>query len=725
MGAPGLIGKRVRRREDLALLTGEARFAADMLPGAAVLAIARSPHPHARIRRTDLDPVRRLPGVVAAWDAACLPVASLLLPDPKVAGVDHRPRAVLAGDEVRYQGEPVAVVVAESAAEAADAVEALDVEYDVLPPVHQLGGAVRHGFGDVDAALASAPVRLRRPFRCARVTAAAIEPRAVAAAPADKGVLLHSSTQWTFGVRDAVAAALGLPTEEVAVVAANVGGAFGGKGFSYPEEMLVAAAARALGRPVRWVATRSEETAASSQAHGIEFEVEVGADTGGRLLGVDAVFRHDMGAYSAAAFAQAENLAAHMLSLYRLPALRAEIELWFSSHAPARFVRGGARPLGNFAIERMLDFLADELSLDRLEIRRRNMLSDAELPHEPGIRGVVIDGGGFVQMLEAAAAAVSGTDGVGVAAAVESSGIGRPEAARVCLNPDGGISVLIGSTPHGQGHRTVFAQVAAERLGWPLDSVTVFAGDTRLGGWSPQTAASRSAVEVGSAASAAASKLRQRLLDLASERLEADPADLDLSPGGAAVRGAPECGLPWSELAPAGLEVEEVFAPERPRSWGANCHAARVQVDPETGQVRLLAHAIAHDAGPLINPMLVEGQIQGGLTHGIGYALFEELAYDAEDRLRSATFLDYSIPGPAEMPIMPAILHFESRSTQNPEGFRGVGEAGTIPAPAAILSAIEAALRGLGTTIQLTQLPVTPDRLLAAVTDATRRRRPW
>ena len=718
MGTAALIGSRVHRREDLALLTGEARFAADMLPGGAVLAIARSPYPHARIRSTRLDAVRGLPGVVAAWDAASLPVASLLLPDPEVAGVDHRPRVVLAGDEARYQGEPVAVVVADTAAEAADAVEALDVEYEELPPVHRLGGTVRLGFGDVEAALASVPVRLRRQFCCARVTAAAIEPRAAAAELAASGVLLHSSTQWTFGVRDAVAAALGLPVEEVGVVAANVGGAFGGKGFPYPEEVLVAAAARALRRPVRWVATRSEETAASSQAHGIEFEVEVGASLDGRLLGVRAAFRHDMGAYSAAAFAQAENLATHMLSLYRLPALQAEIELWFSSHAPARFVRGGARPLGNFAIERMLDFLADELGMDRLEVRRRNMLSDAELPYEPGIRGVVIDGGGFVEMLESAAAAVSETGGVGVAAAVESSGIGRPEAARACLDPDGGISVLVGSTPHGQAHRTVFAQVAAERLGWPLESVTVFAGDSRLGGWSPQTAASRSAIEVGSAVSAAAAKLRQRLLDLASERLEADPADLDLGPAGAAVRGAPESGRPWSDLAPAGLEVEEVFSPARPRSWGANCHAALAQVDSETGEVRLLAHAVAHDAGTVINPAIVEGQVHGGLAHAIGYALFEELAYDSEARLRGATFLDYSIPGPPEVPIALSIIPFESRSTQNPEGFRGVGEAGTIPAPAAILSAIEAALRVVGVTVQLTELPVTPDGLLAAITDA-------
>ena len=697
------------------LLTGEARFAADLLPGAAVLAIARSIHPHARIRRTRLDAARRLPGVVAAWDAASLPVGSRVLPDPEVAGVDHRPRVVLAGDEARYQGEPVAVVVAETAAEATDAVEALDVDYEVLPPVHQLGGAVRLGFGDVEAALASATVRLRRRFRCARVTAAAIEPRAVAAEPAGGGVLMHSSTQWTFGVRDAVAAALGLPVEEVGVVAANVGGAFGGKGFPYPEEVLVAAAARALQRPVRWVATRSEETAASSQAHGIEFEVEVGAAPDGRLLGVHAGFRHDMGAYSAAAFAQAENLATHMLSLYRLPALQAEIELWFSSHAPARFVRGGARPLGNFAIERMLDFLADELSLDRLEVRRRNLLSDADLPFEPGVGGVVIDGGGFVEMLESAAAAVSGTGGVGVAAGVESSGIGRPEAARLRIDPDGRISVLVGSTPHGQGHRTVFAQVAAERLGWPLDSVTVFAGDTRLGGWSPQTAASRSAIEVGSAVSAAATTLRHRLLDVASERLEADPGDLDLGPAGAGVRGAPGSGRPWSDLAPAGLEVEEVFSPARPRSWGANCHAARVHVDFETGEVCLLAHAVAHDAGAVINPAVVEGQVHGGLAHGIGYALFEELAYDPEAGLRGATFLDYSIPGPPEVAIAPSILPFESHSTQNPDGFRGVGEAGTIPAPAAILSAIEAALRGLGITIQLTELPVTPERLLAEI----------
>ena len=719
MASTGLIGARLRRREDPDLVRGRGRYAADVLPEAAVLAVVRSPYPHARILAVDLEPVRRLTGVLAVWDAASMPVAELLLPDPVVSGINHRPRPVLAEDRARYQGEPVAAVVAETAAQAADAAEALAVGYEPLSPAPELAGVVELGYGDGDA-MDAAAVRISRRFRLARVTAAAIEPRAAAAELAGEGLVLYSSTQWTFGVRDAVARSLSMPQENVVVVAEDVGGAFGGKGFPYPEEVLVAAAARALGRPVRWVGTRSEETAASAQAHGMEFEIELGADSQAGLVAARARFRHDLGAYSAAAFAQAENLVGHMLSIYRLPALQATVELWYSHRAPSRFIRGGARPLGNFAIERMLDFLADELGLDRLELRLRNTLRDDELPDGSTFAGIVRDGAGYSQMLtdaaRAAGEAAGPFEGVGVAGGIESSGIGRPQAARAALAADGGATVLIGSTPQGQGHRTAFAQVAAERLGWPVERLEVHAGDSRLLGGSAQTAASRSAIEMGNSVAAAAGALRRRLLKLAAEALEADPADLEIGPTGAAVRGVPGRLRPWQELLPEdGLAVEESFAPPRPRSWGPNCHAARVDVDPETGEVRLIAHAVCHDAGRAINPALVEGQVQGGLAHGLGYALLEELAYDGEDNLRGTTFLDYAIPGPPELPVTPALVHFDTPTSQNPEGFRGVGEAGTIPAPAAIASAIEAALRRSGVRVELTELPITPERLRAAI----------
>jgi len=287
-------------------------------------------------------------------------------------------------------------------------------------------------------------------------------------------------------------------------------------------------------------------------------------------------------------------------------------------------------------------------------------------------------------MLEAVVETVSappepGT-GWGVACGIESSGIGRPAGARIALDPDGQVTVKLGSTPHGQGHLTAFAQLAAERLGWPLERVTVLAGDTRHGPPGAQTAASRSAIEFGNATALAAAELR--------ERIEGQ-------------------GLPAE-----GLELAVEYTPRRPRSWGPNCHAARVRVDAETGRVELLDYAVAHDAGPLINPAIVEGQVWGGLAHAIGYALFEELAYEEDGRLAGSTFLDYLLPGPPEVPLTPRILHFETPSTQNEEGFRGVGESGTIPAPAAILSAIESALRSLGRDVALSVLPATPERII-------------
>jgi carbon-monoxide dehydrogenase large subunit len=726
------VGESVRRREDAALIVGAGRFAADTAPGAAAMVVVRSPYAHARLVRVRLDAARAMPGVLAAWSAADAPLGERHLPDPQVPGIAHRPRPVLAGGAVRYQGEPVAVVVAETEAQAVDAVDVVDVEYHRLPgagraAAGQLAGETTLAFGDVEAAFAAAPVTIRRRLLASRVTGAAIEPRACAAVPvAGRRLLLHASTQWTHGVRDAVAGSLRMDPAMIDVVAEDVGGAFGGKGFPYPEEVLVAAAARALERPVRWVATRSEDGASTCQAHGTEIEVEAAADADGRLLGLRARFRHDCGAYTAAAFAQAENLAGHMLSMYRVQALRADVEFRVTNTAPARFIRGGARPIGNFAVERAMDALADRLGMDRVEIRRRNLLAPRELPFAHGLhvngRPIVVDGSSYPDMLEAAVAAIGGSDepgtGWGVACGIESSGMGRPTAAELALTADGMLTVRLGSAPQGQGHLTAFAQLAAARLGWPLERVTVVAGDTRIGPPAAQTAASRSAIEFGNATAMAATSMRRRLLDLAAGRLEASPQDLVIGPEGVGVRGA-RAHVGWPELLPrAGLVVIETFTPERARSWGPNCHAARVRVDPDTGAVQLLAYAIAHDAGPVINPAIVDGQVVGGLAHAVGYALFEELAYAEDGQLVGSTFLDYLLPGPQEVPLEPRIVHVESRSTQNPEGFRGVGEAGTIPAPAAILSAIESALHSLGRDAQLSVIPATPERVVRAAAGA-------
>lgn len=713
------IGQAIPRREDARLVTGRGRFAGDALPGAAWLAVVRSPHAHARVRSVDLQGGIQRGGIVA-WDHASLPVIERSLPDPRVEGLAYHPRPLLAAGEVRYQGEGVAAVVASTAAEAADAAEGVVVDYEPLPaasdPEHgQALGESRLGYGDVDSAFAGAPVVVRRTLRLARVTGAAIEPRAVVVEPVGEGLLVHASTQWTYGVRDAIARALGREREHVAVVAPDVGGAFGGKGLPYPEDVLVAAAATALGRPVRWVATRSEEMASSYQAHGTSFTVEVGAELDGTLRGMRAHFFHNAGAYTAALFAQAENLAGHLLSLYRVPALDVRVDFRLTNTAPARFIRGGGRPVGNLAAERVLDLLADELGIDRVEIRRRNLVR--RLPHQPGLRiagtPVVLDGSDYGSMLDAVVDSLAEDKeagvGVGVACGVESSGIGFPEPVGMHLSTDGTLSVRLASTPQGQGHETVFAQVAAERFGWPLDRVRVLAADTRLLPSGQLTAASRSAIEIGNGTASAAVALRRRVLELAAERLEAAPEDLELDLSGIHVRGTNR-GVPLIET-----DVVETYRAERPRSWGPNVHGARVRVDPETGSVSLLDYAIAHDVGPAINPHVVEGQVHGGLAHGLGYALFEALPYREDATLAGTTFLDYLLAAPPEVAIEPRLLHFESPSTQSAEGFRGVGEAGTIPAPAAVLSAIEAALSSCGVEARLDDLPVTPEQVIDAM----------
>jgi aerobic carbon-monoxide dehydrogenase large subunit len=724
-----VIGEPLACREHPRLVTGRGRFAADALPGAAVMAFVRSPYAHARIGLVDLSTALATPGILAAWDVASIPVANRHLPGqpPDLANL---PRPLLAAGEAKYQGEAVVALVAESAAQAADVAESITVDYRPLDATADVAQGEllfesRLGYGDAEAAFRDAPVRVRRALRLGRVTGASMEPRAVAAQPAGEGLVVFASTQWTYGVRDAIARAIDMPRDVITVISGDVGGAFGGKGFPYPEDVLVAVAARALNRPVRWSATRSEETASSAQAHGMWFEVEAAADSDGRLRGLRARFLHNVGAYTAALGAQAENLAGHMLSLYDFPALDVRVEFRLTNTAPTRFIRGGGRPVGNLAVERAMDALADEVGLDRLEVRRRNLVST--LPHTPGLRiagsDIVLDGADYRGIVEAVAAALpsSGEPGVGegFACGVESSGIGRPELLGMQLGKDGTLTVRLPSTPQGQCHETAFAQIAAERFGWPLERVRVLAGDTRLLATGNLTAASRSAIEMGNGTAVAARALRRRVLEVAAERLEASLDDLELLPGGVRVRGTDRCA---SLDALGDVDVVVSYQPERPRSWGPNVHGARVRVDPETGSVSLLDYVIAHDAGPKINPRVVEGQIQGGFVHGLGYTLFEALPFREDGSLAGTTFLDYLVPSAAEVPIQPRLIDFESLSTQNAEGFRGVGEAGTIPAPAAIISAIELALRTLRAGACVDWLPVTPESIVDAAAAARLRR---
>lgn len=728
-----LIGAPLRRREDPQLLTGAAVFAGDVRPeGLCHLAVVRSPSPCARIHGVGLDAVRRMPGVLAAWSAGDLPQLGLL-GGFSVPGLELRPRPVLARELTRYAGEPLAVVVAGDRYGAEDAAAHADVELEALdatadPLAGEPAGEVHRRFGDPDAAFAGAGVVIRAELRLARVSGGYLEPRAVTAEPDGGGVCVRTSTQWAHGVRDAVAAALGLETSKVRVLASNVGGAFGAKGMPYPEDVLVALAAVRLGRAVSWTAGRTEDTLATAQSHGTIIDLELAAAEDAVLRGLRGRIVHPIGAYAASGPGQADNIASHLISCYRLPAFDVTVDLRYTNTVPSGFVRGGGREVGNFAIERLMDRLALHLGLDPVDVRRRNLVQPGDMPHDTGYRSprgiFVYDGGDYPAMLDEALNAIAGAQrdsgtGLGVACFAESTGIGAAETARITISAQGEATVYVGTTPQGQGHLTAAAQVAAENLGWPYEAIDVVAGDSSSVPASMNTAASRSAVEMGGATARTARSARARLLQLAAERLEADPADIEVGPNGAMPRGVPERTMPLAHLIPDGLEVTDTYDPERRRTYAAGCAATLVDVDVETGDVRVRNQVLVHDIGRAINPRIVEGQAHGAYAHGLGYALYEEVVHGPDATPLTSGFLDYSIVTAAEVAAEPEVHEHNTMGLHSAEGFRGAGEGGTIPMPAVIASAVEDSLRRQGIEVFVRELPITPQRLHGLIEEAS------
>ena len=753
---PKLIGRSLLRREDRPLLTGKGQYAGDLnLPGLLHMVVVRSVYPHARLERVVLDQARSMPGVVGAYSLADLTEIRSALGDPVPPGIEGaRPRPVLASGKVRYTGEPIAVVIADDPARAADAAATVDVEYGPLDGIgdvdaalrpgaavlHEdvgsnIAGRVQRGFGDTGVAFGDdTAVVVRHTFRFGRVIGGYMEPRATAAAvdAATGRLTVWTSTQWVYGVRDRIASILGLDRGQVHVVAPDVGGAFGAKGQVYPEEILVAATARRLQRPVRWVATRTEDTQATGQSHGDMAEAELAANRAdGRLVGLRVRLKHDVGAYGGPGLGQSDNILSHVVSAYRLPALDAESVLVYTNTVPTGFIRGGGREVGNFIVERMMDHLARELGIDPGELRRRNLIEPSQMPHDTGYkrmgtRAVVYDGGDYPRLLQSALDAVGYAEarrrqadgariGIGVACCVESAGIQQPEPATIRIQPDGNVYAYLGSTPGGQGHRTTFAQVVAEHLDWPVDRVEVVVGDSDSVSASANTAGSRSALEVGNAAAAVARQARRMLVEQAQAALEAHAEDIIVGPTGAFVRGAPAHSVELGSLLDTGVEANETF--QSGGAYTGACHAVVLELDAETATVKIVRYAIAHDCGQVINPLLVKGQLQGGLVHGVGYALMEHAVYLPDGTLATANLADYALPGrglPAAM--TPELIEVHSPVLgNNPEGFKGVGETGTIAAPAAIVGAIEDALRRLGRDVALDALPITPTRLFSAL----------
>ena len=743
---PPYIGRRTRRVEDERLVTGQGRYAADIHPEHLLhAAFCRSPLPHARIRAVDRSAAAGMPGVVAIWTAEDLPEIATGLSEFMPAGIEQRGRPILNLEELNHSGEAYAMVVAETAYQAQDAVEAIFSELDPLPGVAGVMNAIAPNaplvhadmksnvaltstttFGDIKSAFAADSVTARITLTTDRVAGAAMEPRSVTAAPDAEtgGITVWTSTQAVFSVRAAIAAITGLPEEHVRVLAEDVGGGFGAKGSVYAEEVLCALAARRLQRPVTWTATRSEDGATTAHGHGAAIELEIAAGPDGKLRGLRGRLIHDVGAYAGSGTGQPAIIVGHMLSAYVLPAMDVESLLVYTNTVPTGFIRGGGRPLGNYAMERAMDQLARVLNLDPAEVRRRNLIQPSQIPYTTGFpagrTGLVYDSGDYPRLMEAVIKSLGERQeaegklvGVGIACCVESTSFGRGEPAKVQLGRDGIAHVYVGSTPQGQGHETMVAVVAADRLGWPLDRIKVTAGDTRHLPFALLTAGSRSAVQVGNATAQAATAMRRLLLDLGAEVLEADPQDLLLEEGVISVRGAPARSRRAAEVIPeGGLEVSESFDPKRPLTFSSGCHAAMVAVDPETGHVDVLRYVIAHDTGAAINPVTLEGQLLGGYAHGLGYAMYESALYDADGGQRSASFLDYTIVSAGEVTSTPELISLETPTDSNPEGFKGAGESGTIPVPAAIASAIEDAIRQRRPEAVVAHLPMTPDRIV-------------
>jgi aerobic carbon-monoxide dehydrogenase large subunit len=740
----------VRRIEDERLITGRGRYANDVKTDRSVhLAFCRSPLPHARILGVDRSAALAMPGVIGVWTASDLPEVAAGLSDFGPPGVEGPGRPILNPAEVNYVGEAYAVVVAETAYQAHDAAQAVFPDLEPLDGVGDVRTATMPGapkvhrdltsnvaltestvYGDIKAAFTHDSVTAKIRLTTSRIAGAAMEPRAVTAMPDPEtgGLKVWTSTQNVFGVREAIASALGLEGGQVRVLAEDVGGGFGAKGSAFPEEVITAAAAWRLKRPARWVATRSEDMATTAQGHGSTIELELASDGAGKLRGLRGTLLHDIGAYAGSGTGQPGIIVAHMISAYVLPAMEIESKLVYTNAAPTGFIRGGGRPLGNYGIERVMDQLALELGLGSAELRRRNLIQPAQMPYTTGFpagrSGMVYDGGDYPRLMDLVMGALGdGTSrrvlddgrllGVGVVCCVESTGFGRGEPARLRLDKQGTAHLYLGSTPQGQGHQTMAAQIIAERLGWPIERIEVTVGDTSHVPFAFVTAGSRSAIHVGNAAAKAATSMRKRLLQRAGDVLEADVRDLMLDDGVIEVRGTPARRLPATDALPEeGLEVLESFDAKQQTSFSSGCHAAVVAVDPQTGEVEVLHYVIAHDTGKTISPLMLEGQINGGYAHGLGYAMYEAAVYDPDGSFRSSSFIDYSIVSAAEVRTEPQLLHHETATDANPEGFKGAGESGTIPVPAAISSAVEDALRNRKPKAVIDHLPITPDRIV-------------
>ncbi|HEX6874321.1 MAG TPA: aerobic carbon-monoxide dehydrogenase large subunit [Nocardioidaceae bacterium] len=784
-----MFGAPIRRTEDPRLVTGNGRFLDDLGHDAYEAAFVRSPHAHARVVDIDVTEALEVEGLVAVYTYEDLEADTssrvaeplpLLIPHPTLT--HGRTSYALARDEVNHVGEAVVMVVAENRYLAEDAASRVLVTYAPLPAVVGVEAARRaehlvhedvpgnvaavmvQETGDADAAVDAAPHRLELELAIERSASTPLEGKGVLAEwdPDDRSLLVHTSTQTSTSVRQAVAAKLGLPVDRVEVVTPDVGGGFGVKiVHPWPEEVLVPWAAVRLGHRVKWTEDRREHFVSSAHERGQLHHVRVGYDDEGRLLGLSVRFWHDNGAYTPYGLIVPIITSTQLLGPYKPAVYRVEFHSLYTNTVMVTPYRGAGRPQGCFVMERTMDAVAEDLGLDRTVVRERNFIRPEEMPYDQGLvfqdgRALVYDSGDYPASLEKLKKLVGWDDfeafreqaraegrqvGIGLACYVEGTGVGPYEGGHVRVETDGSVVVSTGLTTQGQGHQTMLAQIVADELGVPFERIRVTTGDTRRFKYAVGTFASRTAVMSGSAVALTARKVRDKALRVAAEALEASSDDLEIVDGVVRVKGTPggsssidlgavavlsnplryafdEAAQRATQFAPAGdptkppvepgespgLEGSDFYSPVR-STFANGMHAVVVETDQETAEIKILRYCVVHDCGTIINPLIVEGQIHGGVAQGVGGALYERMAYAPDGQLMNASFMDFLMPYASEVPTI-EVDHLETPSPLNPLGVKGAGEAGVIPGSAAVASAVEDA-----EGFPIRSMPISPSEL--------------
>ncbi|HTZ24884.1 MAG TPA: xanthine dehydrogenase family protein molybdopterin-binding subunit [Streptosporangiaceae bacterium] len=767
------LGRARPRKEDARLVTGQTNWTDNIvLPGMLHMAFLRSPYAHARITSVDVSAAREIPGVIAAFTGAdfadeqgSLPCAWPVTEDIVIP--NHPPMAV---DEVRYVGEAVAVVVARDRYTAADAVEAIEVDYEPLPPVLDMRTALDEGSpkvheagnksfvwpfgnGDIEAAFSGAPVVIERTFRQQRLIPCAMEPRSVVATCVGDEFTIWSATQIPHILRLMLALVTGIPEQSIRVIAPDVGGGFGSKLQVTAEEVLAVLVTRRLGRPVKWTESRSEGNMTVHHGRDQWQRIRVAADSDGRLRGLDVDLLADMGAYLMLVTPGIPLLGAFMFNaIYKMDALAFKCTGVFTTKMPTDAYRGAGRPEATFAIERIMDELANELGMDPLALRERNWIKHEEFPFTT-IAGLTYDSGNY----EAATAEakelfhydelrreqeerIARNDpvrlGIGVSTFTEmcglapsrvlgslSYGAGGWEHASIRMLPTGKVEVVTGSSAHGQGHETAWSQIVADQLGVPFEDIRVLHGDTQISPKGMDTYGSRSLAVGGMALVSACDKVVDKARVIAAAMMEASADDLEWTRGRFSVRGDPEKGVTIGEIAlatfaahnlpdgvEASLDSDATYDPEN-FSFPHGTHLCATEVDTETGMVTIRSYVAVDDVGKVVNPLIVEGQVHGGIAQGIAQALYEEAVYDDAGNLVTTTLADYLVPSAADLPSY--VTSRTESPASNRLGVKGVGEAGTIASTPAVVNAIIDALRPLGVTD--VTMPCTPERVWRAI----------